>query len=313
MKNKIQSALYTIFVVITFIALVTAFSRYENPFDLYEHPLVWIALILFVIVLVLKEVVNNMAISKAEQLLMEKQGINPEDIDQWAWVRGIIDKWTKSKKLEESDEIILDHSYDGIQELDNVLPPWWVGLFYATILFAVVYLVRYHILGADNQTLEFEKEMAIAERELEIFRAENPSAFDVSKLELLTDEASLSRGKAVFDLNCVACHAADGGGGIGPNLTDKHWILGGGIKNVFNTISKGGREGKGMVAWDKTIKPEDIQKVSSYVLSLQGTTPANPKAPEGDVWEEEKAEEEKATTEEEKATTEEVTEAKAEE
>lgn len=290
MKNKIQSALYTIFVVITFIALVTAFSRYENPFDLYEHPLVWVALILFVLVLVLKEVVNNMAISKAEQLLMEKQGINPEDIDQWAWVRGIIDKWTKSKKLEESDEIILDHNYDGIQELDNVLPPWWVGLFYATISFAVIYLVRYHILGADNQKVEFEKEMAVAERELEVFRAENPSAFDVSKLELLTDESSLSRGKAVYDLNCVACHAADGGGGIGPNLTDKNWILGGGIKNVFNTISKGGREGKGMVAWDKTIKPEDIQKVASYVLSLQGTTPANPKAAEGDIWEEEKEE-----------------------
>lgn len=284
MKNIFQSTLYTIFVVITFVALVIAFSKYENPFDLNEHPLVWIALLVFVLVLVLKEILNNMSISKVERLMMEKQGIDPEEIDQWAWARDIIKRWTKSKDIEQDEEIVLDHNYDGIRELDNVLPPWWVGLFYVTIIFGTIYLVRHHILGADDQKVEYEKEMAIAKKELEAFQAKNPSSFDVSKLAQLTDEGSLNRGKAVFNLNCVACHAADGGGGIGPNLTDKNWILGGGIKNVFNTISKGGRDGKGMVAWEKTLKPEDIQKVASYVLSLQGTTPANPKAPQGDVW-----------------------------
>lgn len=294
MRNIFQSTLYTIFVIITFIALAMAFSKYENPFDLYEHPLVWIALIGFVIVLVLKEVVNNLSISKAERLLMEKQGINPDEIDQWAWAKKIIKKWTKSKDLEESNEIVLDHNYDGIRELDNVLPPWWVYLFYATIIFAGVYLARYHVFGGDTQHESYAKQMALAKQELEQFQAKNPSTFDISKLAVLTDEASLTRGKAVFNLNCVACHAADGGGGIGPNLVDKNWILGGGIKNIFNTIAKGGRSGKGMVAWESTLKPEDIQKVSSYILSLEGTTPANPKAPEGDVWVDETAKKDEA-------------------
>ena len=84
--------------------------------------------------------------------------------------------------------------------------------------------------------------------------------------------------------NCVVCHLADGGGSIGPNFTDENWILGGGIKNVFNTVSEGGREGKGMIPWKSVLSPSEIQQVSSYILSFQGTTPANPKAPEGDVW-----------------------------
>ena len=82
------------------------------------------------------------------------------------------------------------------------------------------------------------------------------------------------------------CHKADGGGAIGPNLTDANWINGGGIKNLFKTISEGGRPGKGMVAWKESLKPTEIQKVASYVLSLQGTKPAGGKAFEGDVWKE---------------------------
>tara|TARA_R110002167_G_scaffold87547_2_gene236508 strand:- start:11620 stop:11964 length:345 start_codon:yes stop_codon:yes gene_type:complete len=112
----------------------------------------------------------------------------------------------------------------------------------------------------------------------------------MNSVTLLTDEADLNSGKAMFMQNCVACHMADGGGGIGPNLTDNHWILGGGIKNVFKTIAEGGRDGKGMIAWKQSFKPLEIAQVASYILSLQGTTPANPKAPEGDVWVDENAE-----------------------
>ena len=98
------------------------------------------------------------------------------------------------------------------------------------------------------------------------------------------EAADMSAGEKIFQANCVACHMADGGGGIGPNLTDEYWILGGGIKNVFNTISEGGRDGKGMVAWKQTLKPVEMAQVASYVLTLGGTTPANPKEPQGDIW-----------------------------
>ena len=100
----------------------------------------------------------------------------------------------------------------------------------------------------------------------------------------LTDAPSLAEGKAIFVANCVACHRPDAGGQIGPNLTDDHWILGGGIKNIFHTLEHGGRDGKGMISWKGTLKPKEMQKVASYVLSLKGSNPKDPKAPEGEIW-----------------------------
>ncbi|MEO2052532.1 MAG: cbb3-type cytochrome c oxidase N-terminal domain-containing protein [Allomuricauda sp.] len=203
---------------------------------------------------------------------------------EWTWAKNIMKRLTKSRSIEREQEIVLDHNYDGIRELDNVLPPWWVYLFYATIIFAVVYLVRFHIIGDYDQALEYEQEVAAAQIAIEEYKKNAKDLVDVNTVEVLTDAADLSAGEKIFQTNCVACHMADGGGGIGPNLTDEYWILGGGIKNVFHTISEGGRDGKGMVAWKQTLKPAEIAQVASYVLSLGGTTPANPKAPEGDIW-----------------------------
>ena len=258
---------------------------YQNPFDIYENPLVWLALIGFILVVVLKEVVNQMAISRARELQNEKDGVVPEAPN--AWLKKLLKSWTKAKDIEEEQEIILDHNYDGIKELDNSLPPWWVYMFYITIVFAVVYLIRFEIMGGDTPEMEYEKAVAQARMEVNKYKANSPDVFNIDDLKLLTDASDLKRGKAVFNLNCASCHLADGGGSIGPNLTDEYWILGGGIKNVFNTVYNGGRNGKGMIAWNKTLKAEDIAKVSSYVISLQGTTPAKAKAPQGEKWEEE--------------------------
>ena len=203
---------------------------------------------------------------------------------EWTWFKGLMKRLTKSRSIEREQEIVLDHNYDGIRELDNVLPPWWVYLFYGTIIFAVVYLVRFHIVGDYDQKLEYEQEVAEAKIAIEEYKKTAKDLVDVNTVELLTDASDLSAGEKIFQSNCVACHMADGGGGIGPNLTDQYWILGGGIKNVFHTISEGGRDGKGMVAWKQTLKPAEIAQVASYVLSLGGTTPANPKEPQGDIW-----------------------------
>ncbi len=284
MKKKIQSTVYILFILVTFFALVNAFTAYKNPLNIYENPLVWLALIGFVAVLVLKEVVSVMAMNKAKDLQNEKEGIIPEDPN--LWIKKLLVKWTRAKSIEQEEEIVLDHNYDGIKELDNSLPPWWVYMFYATIVFAVVYLVRFHVLGGDSQEMEYQQAVAEARIEINKYKASSPDVFDVANLTLLTDPSDLKRGKAIFNLNCASCHLADGGGQIGPNLTDEYWILGGGIKNVYNTVAKGGRDGKGMIAWNKTLKAEDIAKVSSYVLSLQGTTPAKAKAPQGEIWEE---------------------------
>ena len=285
MKKYIQSTGYVLFVLITFFALAKSFMSYQNPFDIYENLLVWLALICFILVVVLKEVVNQMAISRARELQNEKDGVVPEAPN--AWLKKLLKSWTKAKDIEEEREIILDHNYDGIKELDNSLPPWWVYMFYITIVFAVVYLIRFEVMGGDTPEMEYEKAVAQARMEVNKYKANSPDVFNIDDLKLLTDASDLKRGKAVFNLNCASCHLADGGGSIGPNLTDEYWILGGGIKNVFNTVYNGGRNGKGMIAWNKTLKAEDIAKVSSYVISLQGTTPAKAKAPQGEKWEEE--------------------------
>lgn len=188
---------------------------------------------------------------------------------------------TKANELGREEDVMLDHDYDGIKELDNVLPPWWLYGFYITIVISVFYYFAIHILGWYGQEDEYRKEVA----QFEAYKEANPELFSTANLVAKMDEASLAKGKELFTTKtCTACHTADGGGLIGPNLTDNYWILGGDFQSVFNTIAKGGRPGKGMVAWESSISQEDRVLLASYVLSLVGTTPANPKAAEGDLW-----------------------------
>lgn len=259
-----------------------------------EYPMVALFLGVFLFLLIAIEIVVSAVDKVTYHLLTDEQKKQLEEAQslpftEGAFYQGIMKKLTRSKDLEEELDVMLNHDYDGIRELDNVLPPWWVNLFYATIIFAFIYLVRFHILNEYDQASEFETEMAVAKAEVEKYKLTAPDLMDKEKVTLLTDATALAEGKKIYETNCIACHRPDGGGAIGPNLTDEHWILGGGIKNVFNTIMEGGREGKGMVPWKATIKPSDIQKVASYVLSLQGTNPKDAKAPEGDVWVDENA------------------------
>ncbi len=259
----------------------------EKP-AIIEYPITQFFMLLVLMILIAIELILSSIENIMFQTLSEEGKAKyleaKEKKYEWTWAKNIMKRLTKSRSIEREQEIVLDHNYDGIRELDNVLPPWWVYLFYATIIFAVVYLVRFHIIGDYDQALEYEQEVAAAQIAIEEYKKNAKDLVDVNTVEVLTDAADLSAGEKIFQTNCVACHMADGGGGIGPNLTDEYWILGGGIKNVFNTISEGGRDGKGMVSWKQTLKPVEIAQVASYILTLGGTTPANPKAPEGDIW-----------------------------
>ncbi|QCW99509.1 c-type cytochrome [Aggregatimonas sangjinii] len=204
---------------------------------------------------------------------------------EWTWARKTYARLMGAKPIEAEGEIILDHNYDGIRELDNKLPPWWVYMFYASIVFGLVYMLRFHVFGGYDQDLEYERNVAAAQLEIEEYKKNAKDLVDANTVELLTDAADIKAGEELFTINCVVCHMADGGGGIGPNLTDDYWILGGGIKNVFHTISEGGRDGKGMIAWKQNLKPLEMAQVSSYILTeIHGKTAANPKAAEGEIW-----------------------------
>lgn len=217
-----------------------------------------------------------------------------EEAEKFKWIKQKYSSLVGGKSIEEEHEIILDHNYDGIKELDNDLPPWWKYGFYATIVFAVIYLVRFEVFNDYNQAEEYEVAVAQAKIEIEEWKKTAKDLVDVNTVTMLADASDLNAGKTIFTNNCIACHKSDGGGGIGPNLTDEHWILGGGIKNVFNTISEGGRSGKGMVPWKNELKPLEMAQVASYVLTFQGTTPAEPKAAEGEIWIDPEAPEEAA-------------------
>ncbi|UUV21413.1 cbb3-type cytochrome c oxidase N-terminal domain-containing protein [Paenimyroides aestuarii] len=251
------------------------------------YPSVLALLGLILLVIIALEIVAKASNNVIEQLMTPEERAQKEALDnlpfsELPFIKKLMKKLTKSRAIEEEKEIEMDHDYDGIKELDNDLPPWWVYLFYVTIIFGVIYLGKYHLFGGDNQIQELEKDLAMAQKEIEEYKKTAPDLLTADQVVLLTDPADLAAGKAIFDSNCVACHRADGGGGIGPNLTDEYWILGGDVKEIFTTIMEGGRDGKGMVAWKQQIKPSDIQKVASYILSLQGTNPADAKAPEGD-------------------------------
>ena len=201
------------------------------------------------------------------------------------WKR-FIKSMTKAHDLGTEEDILLDHDYDGIKELDNVLPPWWLYGFYITIAISIYYTIQVFYNPEEySQAKEYATEVAKGKVEVEAYKAANPELFNTANIVAYTDEENLAKGKELFtSKTCFACHLNDLGGSIGPNLTDKNWIMGGGVKNIFNTISKGGRPDKGMIAWESTITREERIQLASYILSMQGTQPANPKAPDGDVW-----------------------------
>jgi len=279
-------------VLVIFFAVFAAMEFFIDSGDkpaFIKFPMVALFLLVFLFLLIAIEVTVNAVDTITYHLLTEEQKAKLAETNELGFEDSAIFKSVKNflfktKQSDDEGELLLDHDYDGIKELDNNLPPWWVYLFYACIVFAVVYLVRFEIMGGADQEMELKNEIAQAQVEIAEYKKTAPDTMDENTVTLLTDAADLAAGKAIFEANCVACHRADAGGQIGPNLTDDKWILGGGIKNIFHTLVNGGRDGKGMISWKGTLKPKQMQEVASYVISLQGSNPKDPKAPEGEVW-----------------------------
>lgn len=186
------------------------------------------------------------------------------------------------KPMSAEKDLLIPHDYDGIQELDNPTPAWFMWLFYVTIAFAVGYLLIYHVFGVGQlQYAEYKTEMAQAEIEKKIYLSKAANLVDENTVKLTTDQAALAQGKTVFKASCAPCHGENAQGMVGPNLTDEYWLHGGKINEVFKTI-KYGVQAKGMPTWEKQLSPKQIADVANYVLSLQGSHPAGAKEPQGE-------------------------------
>jgi cytochrome c oxidase cbb3-type subunit III len=218
---------------------------------------------------------------QVKNILFKKAGLTEAE-KETAWDRFYVQYISgKHAPVGKEADKMMDHEYDGIREMDHTMPPWLRYVFIGTIVFAVYYLAVYFVFDLrDNQYEEYAQQLQEAEL-LAVQRQGDTPPITAETVARDNSAEAMANGKQIFNISCSPCHAKDGGGTIGPYLTDEYWIHGGSINNVFRIIKYGVKE-KGMIPWQDKLSAEEIQGVSSYILTLQGTNPENPKAPQGE-------------------------------
>ncbi|MBT8327264.1 MAG: c-type cytochrome [Bacteroidia bacterium] len=297
MKNRIA------LMIIASIASVSLFAQGAEPAQEggLSQPLLWIIYAVVALLLLVTYLLYQVTISLKKYVKGEYQNEEQKMYDQ----RSTWEKIFQVKPVGTDKDTIINEAHDGIYELANPPPPWFMFLFYGTILFAVIYFVRYSVTGTGlTQEEEYIAEMAIVEEDKTSSLTEEGASVDENTVVALTSAEDIASGKKIYIQNCKVCHADGGAGSVGPNLTDEFWKHGGGAKNIFKTIKYGVVE-KGMTAWQDNLTPKMMQEVTSYILSLEGTNPPDAKEAEGDKWVPEAASDE-APTETEVTETEEV-------
>jgi len=250
---------------------------------------------LFVILFLVRNITSILGLDQKTEAEEEKSLATTSPM--YASLGTLWAKLNAFKSKEKEKELLKDHEYDGIRELDNDLPPWWLYGFYLTIIFSVIYMWRYHVSEtAPLQQEELEISIADAEEKMRAYRATAANLVDETTITVIEDYDFVEKGRLVYMSNCVACHGTMGEGGVGPNLTDEYWIHGGGIKDIFKIVKYGVVE-KGMTPWKDLLSPTQMAQVANYVLTLEGTDPPNRKEPQGEKYE--KVEEVEASEEEE--------------
>lgn len=249
----------------------------------------WVLLAANIVLFIILLVQINLLRGSVRFAMAAETRVEPAVVKAPSWTDRVMSRLTRQVTIEQEKDILMHHEYDGIRELDNVLPPWWLWLFYGTIVWSVVYLVNVHVIDIwPDQKQEYTNEMMQAQADIAAYNATLTNTVDETNVEASMDASVLANGKDIFTQFCTPCHGPDAAGNetsVGPNLTDAYWIHGGGAKNIFKTIKYGVAE-KGMISWKAQLKPAEISAVTSYIMSLAGTGSATQKAPQGDLWSE---------------------------
>ncbi len=264
-------------------ATATAVKELPNYGGLSENTFYFFAIVLATEVIVILFLAFSIRRMYAELLPAKAKAAGRKSaVDGW-WSN--LDKklFTKAVPVEREADVMLDHDYDGIRELDNALPPWWKYGFYFTVVVGLIYLFNFHVMGlGKNPTEEYNAEMEAARIQKERYEATNKDKIDENNVPM-ADASGIKAGQQLFETNCAACHLKDGGGNVGPNLTDDYWLHKGSLNDIYHTI-KVGYPDKGMQSWASQFTPKQISYLASFIKSLKGTKPAAPKAQQGEFW-----------------------------
>lgn len=185
------------------------------------------------------------------------------------------------------DQVIKGHKYDGIREYDNPMPGWWIALFWICVIFAGIYVLGVHVFDVIDT---YEEDLAESLERLETVRTAyaeaNPTfeADPATLAEFVGDTQAIEAGAQTYAAVCAACHGEQGGGSIGPNLTDNYWIHGNTNMDMYNVITEG-VAAKGMPPWDSALSPEERAQLIAFLQSIHGTEPPNAKEPQGELYE----------------------------
>lgn len=183
----------------------------------------------------------------------------------------------------EADEkhLLLDHDYDGIQELNHPLPNWWNVIFYVSIFFGIAYFAYYQMMGGPSLKDEFKKDYAKVVAAQEEYKKQN-SAFNAETYASINTAEGVKKGEEVFVNNCLPCHGEKGIGDIGPNLTDEYWIVAKSTPETIYNVVFNGSEENGMPPWAEVLTSDEIYQAVAYVSSLKNTHQKGGKAPQGE-------------------------------
>ncbi|WP_375560075.1 cbb3-type cytochrome c oxidase N-terminal domain-containing protein [Bernardetia sp. OM2101] len=242
--------------------------------------LILVALTFFVVILVLIASLSiynhSISVLKKDRIARgEEVEADTESFSEWFW------KKFNAAKPERA--VLMHHDYDGIEELDNDLPPWWKYGFYLCIIAGIIYLYVYANGIAPDSTQEYQVAMAEGNVLKAQYLADMANSINEENVTL-ANVAGVTKGKTIFVKKCKTCHGENAEGLSGPNLTDEYWLHGGDIKSIFKTV-KYGVPAKGMISWKDQLSPQEMQEVASFILSLKGTNPPNAKDPQGEKYE----------------------------
>ncbi|QOR73043.1 c-type cytochrome [Cruoricaptor ignavus] len=262
-----------------FVLLIIFFYMFVQSSAFLSSPFFWGMVLITVIVAMINQALGDLIENEQFKKLDDEEKREYLAVKNTPYFQRLYKAAFKKQTASEEKDILIDHGFDGIMELDNQLPKWWLGLFYFGVAYCVIYLISFFLTDFANPIKEYEDEYKMQIAAVDEYMKTVPQA-TLETAEYSAD--NIEEGKELFQTNCVSCHSDGGRGGIGPNLTDNYWInqvepsL---YKNIFHMVWDGSPNNPSMRGFGKNgeLTGNDIEKIAAYVYHInQEQAPITP-------------------------------------